>query len=94
MQRFVIVALTAIVLMMASGSARATDMTDDDRYAVTEDRYVDGFSHPLRIAAHVMAPIGYAAEWLIFRPIYYIISRPQLANIFHYNPDEDVDIRF
>jgi uncharacterized membrane protein YhiD involved in acid resistance len=91
MRTLVIVALMATALALG-GVARA-DLTDD-RYAVTEDHYVDGFSHPLRIAAYVVAPIGFAAEWLIFRPFHYIVSRPQLSNVFNYKEGEDVDIRF
>lgn len=61
---------------------------------IPEDSYVDGFSHPLRVATYLIAPIGYAAEWLVFRPLHYIVSRPDLNKVFNYDPDEDVEIRF
>jgi hypothetical protein len=94
MRRLVIVALTVVTLGLAGGVAWAGDSVDYRNSDVTEDHYVDGFSHPLRIAAYAIAPVGYAAEWLIFRPFHYIISRPQVSKAFNYRNDEDVDIRF
>jgi len=103
MRRLLIVALTVAAVTLAAravragdvlwstGEIRANEYRGDD---VTEDHYVDGMSHPLRVAAYAVAPFGYAAEWLIFRPLYYVVSRPQLAKIFNYKQDEDVEIRF
>lgn len=90
MRTLAIVALMAAALTL--GGVAKADMRDAGD-GVTEDRYVDGFSHPLRIAAHVAAPVGFVAEWFIFRPFHYIISRPQLSNFFNYKEGEDVDIR-
>ena len=86
MKRLIIAVVVAITLGAGTGVARAAD--------VPEDSYVDGFSHPLRVAAYLIAPVGFAAEWLVFRPLHYVISRPDLRNIFNYDPNEDVDIRF
>ncbi len=86
MRRLIIAAVIATMLGAGTGVATAAE--------IPEDSYVDGFSHPLRIAAYLIAPAGYAAEWLVFRPLHYIISRPDLHNVFNYDPNEDVDIRF
>ncbi len=53
------------------------------------DQYEDAVMHPLRLAFYAIHPIGYAAEWLIGRPYQYIISRPQLRNIFGWQPLEE-----
>lgn len=50
--------------------------------AAVPDEYDDTQSHPLRIAAYLAYPVGYAAEWLIFRPFHYIVSRPYLEKVF------------
>jgi hypothetical protein len=86
MKRLMIAAAIATMVTISGGMARASE--------IPEDSYVDGFSHPLRVLAYLVAPAGYAAEWLVFRPLHYVISRPQLHNAFHYDPDEDVEIRF
>lgn len=38
------------------------------------DEYDDTQSHPLRVATYLMHPIGYAAEWLFFRPFHYLVA--------------------
>jgi len=50
-----------------------------------DDQYDDSVMHPLRLAAYVVHPIGYAAEWLVGRPFQYIISRDHLRKIFGYH---------
>lgn len=86
MRRLIIAAVIATIVGVGSGVARGAE--------IPEDSYVDGFSHPLRVVAYLIAPIGFAAEWLMFRPLHYVISRPGLHNVFNYDPNEDVDIRF
>ncbi len=46
------------------------------------DRYDDTQSHPLRVIAYLAHPIGYAAEWLIFRPFHYLVSQPPVEGMF------------
>ena len=38
------------------------------------DQYDDTQSHPLRVAAYVLHPVGYVAEWVVFRPFHYLVS--------------------
>lgn len=46
------------------------------------DGYDDSQAHPLRLLAYAVHPIGFAAEWLITRPIHAIVSQPELHRVF------------
>ena len=59
-----------------SGTARAHDAYDDSE------------SHPLRLAAYALHPVGWAAEWLVMRPIHFLVSQPVLEPIFGHVPHE------
>lgn len=58
--------------------------------AGAHDAYDDSQSHPLRLAAYAVHPVGFAAEWLIMRPIHFLVSQPKLEPVFghtpHYSP--------
>lgn len=41
---------------------------------VLADEYDDSQSHPLRITAYVVHPVGLALEWLVARPIHLLVS--------------------
>ncbi len=49
------------------------------------DEYDDSQSHPLRIAAYLLYPIGWLAEWTVFRPFHFLVSatEPQEAFFGH-----------
>jgi outer membrane protein OmpA-like peptidoglycan-associated protein len=49
------------------------------------DAYDDSQSHPLRVAAYLVHPIGFLAEWLIYRPFHLLVSgtEPQEAFFGH-----------
>jgi outer membrane protein OmpA-like peptidoglycan-associated protein len=49
------------------------------------DEYDDSQSHPLRIAAYLMHPVGWLWEWTIFRPFHFLVSatEPQEAFFGH-----------
>ena len=49
------------------------------------DAYDDSQSNPLRVAAYLLHPIGWLAEWTIFRPFHLIVSttEPQEAFFGH-----------
>jgi outer membrane protein OmpA-like peptidoglycan-associated protein len=49
------------------------------------DEYEDGQSHPLRIAAYLLHPVGWLAEWMVMRPFHFIVSatEPQEAFFGH-----------
>jgi hypothetical protein len=50
------------------------------------DQYEDAFSNPLRLAYYLIYPVGFTAEWLIMRPLHYLVSRPYLSHLFGYTP--------
>ena len=78
MKRTVVAVLMALTL--SAGVARAAQPRDD---------YQDSMMHPLRMAAYLAHPIGFAAEWLIGRPLQFIISRPYLDRFFGYESPEE-----
>src|SRR5262245_17201906 len=49
------------------------------------DEYDDSQSNPLRVTAYLMYPLGWLAEWTIFRPLHFIVSPtpPQEAFFGH-----------
>jgi len=56
--------------------------------ARAHDAYDDSESHPLRLAAYVLHPVGWGLEWAMMRPIHFIVSNPQLEPIFGHTPHE------
>jgi len=51
------------------------------------DEYDDSQSHPLRVLAYAWHPVGWLAEWAIFRPIHYLVSATQpQEKVFGHNP--------
>lgn len=77
MKRLISCVLVACTLTLGATAALAHEPAIDDRYD-------DTIMHPLRLAALAVHPIGFAAEWLVGRPIQYIVSREHLRNIFGY----------
>lgn len=61
-------ALAGVLLVAAPASA--------DRY----DEKTAG--HPLRIAAYLLHPVGYAVETLLLRPGHWLVSREPLKTVF------------
>ena len=46
------------------------------------DEYDDSQSHPLRIGAYALHPLGVVAEWLVFRPLHFLVSATPLQETF------------
>lgn len=65
---------------------RGVDRWDDRAPAATcrcvPDTYDESQSHPLRLFAYAVHPLGFAAEWLIARPLHFLVSRPYAAAVF------------
>lgn len=61
--------------------------------ASAHDGYDDSESHPLRLIAYALHPVGYALEWLVMRPVHFMVSNPQLekvsGHVAHENPYGD-----
>jgi hypothetical protein len=57
--------------------------------ARAHDAYDDSESHPLRLVAYAVHPVGFALEWLVARPIHFLVSQPQLERVFGHVPHEN-----
>ena len=79
MKRLLAIGVLVLALTVLAGSARAA-----------VDEYDDMQSYPLRVVAYLIYPVGYTAEWLIFRPFHYLVSRPQLEPVFGHRPHQEV----
>lgn len=79
MKGLIIAGLIVLALGASAGSALAL-----------EDDYDDTQSHPLRVAAYLAYPIGFTAEWLVLRPLHYIMSRPYLESMFGHTGHQEV----
>jgi len=71
-----VVTLALAALIGAPGMARAHDAYDDSE------------SHPLRLAAYALHPVGWMMEWLFMRPLHFVVSNPRLEPIFGHVPHE------
>lgn len=69
--------------MLILSATLATSLTARPA-AAFPDEYDDTQSHPLRVAVYVLHPIGYALEWLVFRPFHYVVSNS--AQVFGHRP--------
>jgi len=56
--------------------------------ARVHDAYDDSESHPLRLAAYALHPVGFALEWLVMRPMHFVVSQPELERVFGHVPHE------
>lgn len=53
------------------------------------DEYDDSQSHPFRVIAYLVHPVGYALEWVVFRPLHCLVAQPSLVKVFgHTSHDE------
>jgi hypothetical protein len=56
------------------------------RQAQAHDAYSDAESNPLKIASYPVAAAGFVLEWLVTRPVHFVVSQPTLQNVFSYEP--------
>jgi hypothetical protein len=57
--------------------------------AQAHDAYDDSQANPFRLLAYAVSPIGFGLEWLVTRPIHFLVSEPQLEKVFGHGPHED-----
>lgn len=69
----------------------ASQLVIAGRAMAAPDTYEDSESHPLRIAAYVLHPVGVVAEWLVFRPFHYLVSHagPVFGHDIHGRKPQD-----
>ena len=89
MKRLSIVLAVAMLWVALAGTAHAWWSCDEHPWACAPHPYDESESHPLRLIAYFVHPIGFAAEWLIARPIHYVVSQPYAADVFGYRPEVD-----
>jgi hypothetical protein len=77
MRKLIMVTVAAALL----GSAQLS-------FATGADDYDDSQAHPLRLAAYVIYPVGYALEWLVARPFHELVAQPDLAPVFGHTSHE------
>lgn len=72
-----IVCLSLVAVLAVYGSASA----------IPNDEYDDSQSHPLRLAAYLLNPVGVGLEYLVFRPFHWVVSRNETTEkIFGHGP--------
>jgi hypothetical protein len=71
-----LIVLMAALVLMASANGVWADCCGG------ADDYDDSQSHPLRILAYIIHPIGYTAEWLVTRPFHELVAQPDLEPVF------------
>ena len=79
----------ALGLLAFVASPALADPYDSSYRSVGQ--YTDGESHPLRLVALAVAPVGFLAEWLVTRPIFRVVSQDDNAPIFSYTPQAGFD---
>ena len=65
----------AVTLAMAIGLAGQASFA-------APDEYDDSQSHPLRVLAYLTYPVGWLAEWTIFRPFHLLVSGTRAQEAF------------
>jgi hypothetical protein len=81
-------AIFCLSVALTLGVPRIAAAQYSDTEAQNPTEYTDEDSQPLRILAYLVAPIGFAAEWLIARPIHYVATNTFLAPVFNGNTHE------
>lgn len=71
--------ITLCALLAVLGAAQVRALGQGDEYDETQ-------GHPLRIAAYLIHPIGFALEWTLLRPFHWVVSQPGLDRVFGHRP--------
>ncbi len=74
MRKFIVVAAMLAVLGTGGVAAAGADAYDDSQ------------SHPLRLLAYIIHPVGYTLEWLVTRPFHEVVAQPDLEPVFGHYP--------
>ncbi len=79
-----IACLSLVAVLALSGSA----------LAFPGDNYDDSESHPLRVAAYILHPVGLGLEWALFRPLHWLASLNDTTEyIFGHRPHGAEELR-
>lgn len=79
--------LAAMVGLSSAALAQQQPPNNEQR---DPDEYSQEDSHPLRLISYVLAPIGYALEWTIMRPLHHLATdtaaAPAMSGDLDYMP--------
>lgn len=78
--------LGAALILCAPSFAHA-QYSDLDKQ--NPNQYTDDDSQPLKLLSYVLAPIGFALEWGVARPLHYLATDTFLAPVLGANIDND-----
>ncbi len=78
--------LCAALLLGGSAIARAQGADADTQ---NPKEYEDEDSQPLKIASYFVAPVGWALEWTVARPLHYLATSTPLAPLMGASTDKD-----
>ncbi len=70
MKNRIVIALFALCVLAVTQTSHA------DRYQRAQN------DNPFRLVAYVLHPIGIAAEYVVMRPVHWVVSQPQLDVVF------------
>jgi hypothetical protein len=76
MRQYLMTLVVAVGLLVVPATVRAHDAYDDSQ------------SHPLRLIAYAVNPVGFAIEWMVMRPIHFVVSQPSTERVFGHTPHE------
>jgi hypothetical protein len=72
-------------LLLAAPNFAHAQYADSDQQNPKE--YRDEDSHPIRMIAYILSPIGFMLEWTIARPAHYVATDSFLAPVFGQVPE-------
>ncbi len=81
MRRAIIFLCAALTLGVIRPAHAQYAQYDEDRQQPKQ--YTDEDSQPVRIIAYALAPIGFALEWGVARPLHYVASNTFLSPVFN-----------
>jgi hypothetical protein len=77
---------SAVIFCLCAALALSTPMLARAQYSDTDQQnpkeYTQEDSHPLRIIAYILSPIGFVLEWTIARPLHWIATNPYTPPVF------------
>ncbi len=75
-----VICLCAALLLGVPRVSHAQYADSDEQ---NPQEYTEDDSHPLRMIAYILAPIGFTLEWCIARPMHYVATSTFLSPVFN-----------
>jgi hypothetical protein len=77
------------VRRLVLGLGLATLLAGAPPAALAHDAYDDSQANPLRLIAYAINPLGFGLEWLVTRPIHFLVSGQSVEQVFGHRPHEN-----